>query len=195
RSQTVACRDYRAGTRPCALPLDVLACRQGSLARFRGDRFTTEKRVCQVCRAGFGQQLRLQKNIGSRFLCRADWFSAGLWNQPQCRSRRDTDKRRFCERFPLAHAFASSTDRRLREIVAAVAGRGQLFNRAVSLISVPASATETGHVFFVCSASSLNFALSIPGTSPSQSRSIDVILGPPPIISKFTFAMVWTLFG
>src|SRR5207253_9514837 len=121
--------------------------------------------------------------------------SAALWNQPEGRSRRDTDKRRFCERFPLDHAFASPTDRRVREIVAALAGRGQHFNRAVTLISVPASATETGHVFFVCSASSLNFASSIPGTSPSQSRSIDVIFGPPPIISRFTFAMVCTLFG
>ena len=41
------------------------------------------------------------------------------------------------------------------------------FNLAFNLISVPAKATDTGQVFFVCSANSLNFAWSMPGTCAS----------------------------
>ena len=46
---------------------------------------------------------------------------------------------------------------------------------ASRLICVPAKATETGQVFFVSSACSRNFASSIPGTSASVFKSIDVI--------------------
>ena len=44
---------------------------------------------------------------------------------------------------------------------------------------MPAKATETGQVFLVNSACSRNFASSIPGTSASVFKSIDVILNPP----------------
>src|SRR4029077_21239688 len=63
-------------------------------------------------------------------------------------------------------------------------------NFASRLICAPASATETGQVFFVSSACSRNFDSSIPGTSASVFRSIVVIFGPPPTISSFTTAVV-----
>src|SRR6266536_2868592 len=68
-------------------------------------------------------------------------------------------------------------------------------NFASRLICVPARATETGQVFFVSSACSLNFASSIPGTSASVFKSIVVIFGPPPTISSFTVAVVLTRFA
>src|SRR5262249_54281949 len=56
----------------------------------------------------------------------------------------------------------------------------------------PARATETGQAFFVSSACSRNFASSIPGTSASVFKSIDVILNPPSPGSNFTVAVVLT---
>ena len=69
------------------------------------------------------------------------------------------------------------------------------FSLAFNLISVPAKATDTGQVFFVCSANSLNFAWSIPGTSASVSRSMDVILNPAPTCPRLTLAVVAMCFG
>src|SRR6266446_8739883 len=61
---------------------------------------------------------------------------------------------------------------------------------ALRLICVPDNATDTGQVFFVSSACSLNFASSIPGASASVIRLIEVILKPPPEGSSFTSAVV-----
>src|SRR5262249_56011384 len=68
-------------------------------------------------------------------------------------------------------------------------------NFASRLICAPASTTETGQVFLVCSACSRNFASSIPGTSASVLTSIVVIFGPPPTISNFTVAIVLIRFA
>src|SRR5213083_2010823 len=56
----------------------------------------------------------------------------------------------------------------------------------------PARATDTGQVFLVSSACSRNFASSIPGTSASVFKSIEVILKPPSACSSFTVAVVLT---
>src|SRR6266568_8976161 len=65
-------------------------------------------------------------------------------------------------------------------------------NFASRLICVPARATETGQVFFVSSAWSLNLVSSIPGTLASVFKSMDVILNPPSPGSSFTVAAVLT---
>src|ERR1700730_4122113 len=66
---------------------------------------------------------------------------------------------------------------------------------ALRLICVPDNATETGQVFFVNSACSLNFASLISGTSALVVTLIEVILKPPPEGSSFTSAVVLIFLG
>src|SRR5487761_131490 len=61
---------------------------------------------------------------------------------------------------------------------------------AVSEMFVLASALETGQPFFAASAISWNLASVIPGTSPSDSRWMPVIVKPASVFSNFTAALV-----
>src|SRR6185295_14765439 len=70
------------------------------------------------------------------------------------------------------------------------ARRSLHFSRAVSVISVPASAFETGQFCFAPCAYSWNFASSIPGISASVSSAIPVIENASPTFSSLTVAVV-----
>ena len=64
------------------------------------------------------------------------------------------------------------------------------FNRATRVISVPASAFDTGQFCFAPCAYSWNFASSIPGISASVSRAMPVIANASPTFSSLTVALV-----
>src|ERR1044072_740407 len=70
------------------------------------------------------------------------------------------------------------------------ARRALHFSRATSVISVPASAFDTGQFCFAPCAYSWNFASSIPGISASVSSAIPVIENPSPTFSSLTVAVV-----
>ena len=76
------------------------------------------------------------------------------------------------------------------------AWRGQLASDASSVISgTAANALLTGHPFLAASACSLNAASSIPGTRPTVTRSILLMVGAPSIIFSVTVASVCTESG
>ena len=124
------------------------------------------------------------------------WRSKALGGQPR-RSRMFAGDRLLSDRveFSLRPNFTNSHEGTLqgdfsqsvivRLVKIRVIGVGRRYsNFASRLICVPARATETGQVFLVSSACSRNFATSMPGTSASVFKSIDVILNPP---STFQF--------
>src|SRR4029453_2212677 len=117
RQQTDASSDHRAGTRPRAFALEMLALCKRRVACFRRYPFPPENRTPQRRRNGACQQLRIQKTVGQRSILRAGWFGARVWHRPERPPRRAPPAGWFRERFPFENAIASSSTRRLRQVV------------------------------------------------------------------------------
>ena len=81
RQQISASSNARAGARPCAFALAMLALRQRCVTRFRCHRFPPEDRPCQRRCVRARQQLRIQKTIDNGSIRCAHWFGARVWDR------------------------------------------------------------------------------------------------------------------